>query len=813
MERVVFGWWSLVGALVATCLVTFAVYRPILFASITGTGVAILLGLTVLMIASPKARNAFILSADHAMERAGWDLAESAAAGEMMPMTNSVDVVGAAVDVPRLREYFPETLLWLPEIVTNDQGVATLDVELADSITTWRVSTSAVSVDGKLGSGEDAIRVFQPFFVDMNLPVHLTRNDEISIPIVVYNYSDEVQKVELQIESSDWYEQLDSDAGLTISLEVQPGAVRSMDFPIRVTKVGRFDLQVKATSDSYADAIKRQIEVVPNGRAIEEVVTGNLSDAVNLTLNVPEGIVPGSTMTLVKLHPSAFSQLVEGLDSIFRMPNGCFEQTSSTTYPSVLALDYMRRNKLINPSLEAKARQYIHVGYQRLLSFEIDGGGFDWYGNPPGKPALTAYGLMQFEDMAQVHNVDPAVLQRTREWLLRQRANDGSWPLKGRIFSAVNRGTDGPLLHTAYIAQAVFANGKSANAANKTLDYLLQHDAASIDDPYILSHVILAIAAITQERDAELRHDLIDEYVAKLVSLKQDSDTEQLSWWSLSNGGQTMLYGSGEAGNVEVTANCVLALTATKKEALATRRALNWLVSKKSAHGAWGSTQATILTLKALLAGSNAAVGNEQPRQIEIAIDGDLIDPVNIPSDQASVMKQFNFSDRITEGDHQLAITETTETATNYQVVFRYYVEDEVPVEEPEEPLTILIDYDRTELNVDQTVAATVTATNNMEKAAPMVMLDLPIPGGFAAVSEDFDKLVQQGQIAKYEITPRQVLVYLLGLQPSESIDLQYQLKATMPVKVSVPPAAVYEYYNPKTRGQSDLVELVVTRA
>ena len=27
-----------------------------------------------------------------------------------------------------------------------------------------------------------------------------------------------------------------------------------------------------------------------------------------------------------------------------------------------------------------KARQYIHLGYQRLLGFEVDGGGFDWFG-------------------------------------------------------------------------------------------------------------------------------------------------------------------------------------------------------------------------------------------------------------------------------------------------------------------------------------------------------------------------------------------------------------------------------------------------
>src|SRR5262249_58583485 len=89
---------------------------------------------------------------------------------------------------PRVREQFPERLLWRPELITDDNGHASLDIELADSITTWRLSASAVSGDGRLGAAQSSIRVFQPFFVDLNLPVALTRGDEVSVPVVVYNY-------------------------------------------------------------------------------------------------------------------------------------------------------------------------------------------------------------------------------------------------------------------------------------------------------------------------------------------------------------------------------------------------------------------------------------------------------------------------------------------------------------------------------------------------------------------------------------------------------------------------------------------------
>jgi uncharacterized protein YfaS (alpha-2-macroglobulin family) len=109
------------------------------------------------------------------------------------------------------------------------------------------------------------------------------------------------------------------------------------------------------------------------------------------------------------------------------MPGGCFEQTSSSTYPNVLALDYMKRTKKLTPEVHAKAEGFIANGYQRLLTFEVPGGGFSWFGQAPANKILTAYGLMEFFDMSQVHDVDPKVIQRTQQWLAAQQQPDGSW--------------------------------------------------------------------------------------------------------------------------------------------------------------------------------------------------------------------------------------------------------------------------------------------------------------------------------------------------------------------------------------------------
>jgi len=54
--------------------------------------------------------------------------------------------------------------------------------------------------------------------------------------------------------------------------------------------------------------------------------------------------IPDAGKIFVRLYPGPLSQVIEGMDAILRMPGGCFEQTSSSTYPNVLALDYMKRH-------------------------------------------------------------------------------------------------------------------------------------------------------------------------------------------------------------------------------------------------------------------------------------------------------------------------------------------------------------------------------------------------------------------------------------------------------------------------------------
>jgi hypothetical protein len=705
----------------------------------------------------------------------------------------------------RVREYFPETLLWRPELITDDAGKAHLDIELADSITTWRVSASAVAADGRLGGAQSSIRVFQPFFVDLNLPVALTRGDEVAIPVVVYNYLDKPQTVELSLENAAWFTLL-GDA--VQKIELKPSEVRSLSYRLRATKVGNQQLQVTARGSGVSDALKKEIEVVPDGRRVDVVHNGTLGQPARLEITVPADAVEGSAKALLKIYPSTFSQLVEGLDNIFRMPYGCFEQTSSTTYPNVLALDYLRKTKKSVPEVEVKARQFIHLGYQRLLSFEVNGGGFDWFGRAPANRTLTAYGLMEFVDMAKVHDVDPKLIERTRQWLLRQRKSDGFWPaergmLNDGLAGSVQRGKDLDLSSTAYIAWAVFAGGEAPNDARVTKDYLLSQRPETIDNPHTLATVANALLAI-DAKSAE-----VQPYLRRLDSVKKSSEDGKRVWWEQQAEARTTFYGRGQSGNIETTALVTLAFLQAEFEPAATRGALTWLTEQKDAAGTWHSTQATVLALKALVAGTGKALGGDKERRIDVAVGEGFKRDIVIPVDQGEVMQQFDLSDALKLGGNVVTVTESSGTGVGYQLAYRHHVPGAGP-EKAAEPLAIDIVYDKSEVGVGDVLPVSATIGNQMRNIAPMVILDLPVPAGFAAQAEDFARLQQAGTIAKFQITARSVIVYLRGLEPNRPLKLAYSLRATMPVKVTAPAAKVYEYYDPQKQGRGREAKLTV---
>ena len=153
------------------------------------------------------------------------------------------------------------------------------------------------------------------------MPVSLTQNDEVAFPVAVYNYLKEPQTIKLELKPESWFDLVDQGA-FTRSLDLKPNEVTAIKFRIRAKKIGNQPLLVKASGSKMSDAIKRSIEVVPDGERFEKVVTDRLDGKVMQTVEFPPQAVPDASKILVKLYAGVFSQVMEGMEGMLRMPFG-----------------------------------------------------------------------------------------------------------------------------------------------------------------------------------------------------------------------------------------------------------------------------------------------------------------------------------------------------------------------------------------------------------------------------------------------------------------------------------------------------------
>ena len=688
---------------------------------------------------------------------------------------------------PRIRRDFPETLLWRPELITDDQGKATLEIPLADSITTWRASIDGINVAGKMGSVEMPIAVFQDFFVDLDLPVSMSLGDEVSVPVSCYNYLKEPQDVRFTVAAGNWFES----SAQNLSLHLGPGEVKSVSVPLKVLRVGNHTLRVTAQGSKTADAIERQIRVVPTGDRIGCTKNAVLKDAFTDAFTIPSETIPDSQSLWLKFYPSRFSEVVEGLEAVFQAPYGCFEQTSSTTYPNVLVLDYMKRMGRLTPEIEIKARKYINAGYQRLLTFEVPGGGFEWFGNIPANICLTAYGILEFTDMARVHPVDEAVTERARKWLLAQQNSNGSWDEIHRGWTWGGRGS-----MTAFVAWALAEAGDNSPNLDRALSYLHAHPQ-ELSNTY--AKALAANAFLARDRNDSFGRQLATE----LKEAARADDKDAIHWWS---SGFSITYSHDSGMDTECTALCVSALMKAGTCPQSVKQGLTWISTHKFADGTHGSTQATILAMRALLEASATALGQEFESEVTILLNGEPAETFRINKDNSDVMKQIELTRLLHSGENRIQFRQTPAGELPFQLIGEYWLPaapGSTPMPLKPEPLQIALRYDRTTLPVNDQLRCAVTVRNNTTQFINMAIVDLGIPPGFDADSTAFEAMRQNAQIAKFEITGNQVILYLREISNVSPFQFNYTLRPKYPLRVQTPVSTVYEYYQPQNRAET----------
>ncbi|MBM3131987.1 MAG: alpha-2-macroglobulin, partial [Chloroflexi bacterium] len=408
------------------------------------------------------------------------------------PTQNAAGGEGLA-EVQRVRQFFPETWLWL-ELVTDSSGRGSVEETVPDTITTWMLRAVALSKEKGLGIGEAQLTVFQPFFLSIDLPYSCIRGEEFPVKVAIYNYLDESQEVTVEIDDADWFDLLDESQK---SVKIDGSDIGGVEFRIRPTELGLSnEVKITARSKQAADAVIKTVIVEPEGVAREEVENLTLSAGTVKVADtsIPFLVVEDSGRAYVAVTASFLTQTIDGLDQLLQMPFGCGEQNMIVFAPDVFITKYLQESGQLKPEIMAKAEKLMITGYQRELTYRHSDGSFSAFGesDESGSLWLTAFVLKSFAQARGLMYIDDAILDEAKEWIVSHQKADGSFESVGFVHhQEMMGGVQGKDALTAYVAIALLEAGENA-ASTRAVDYL-EGQLEDMDDPYAVAITAYAL--------------------------------------------------------------------------------------------------------------------------------------------------------------------------------------------------------------------------------------------------------------------------------------------------------------------------------
>jgi uncharacterized protein YfaS (alpha-2-macroglobulin family) len=754
------------------------------------------------------------------------------------------------LSTPRLREFFPETLVWQPSIETDREGRAALRFKFADNITTWKISVIGSTADGELGLVEQEIRAFQPFFVEHDPPRILTEGDEINLPVVLRNYLDRQQTVDVEIKPENWFT-LEGPAHKQASVASGEAARETFGFRA-VASVTNGKQRITARGAEASDAIEKPVSVHPDGEELTATAAQIFNDSAALDVEISPDAIHGSLSGELKIYPNLSAHVVESVEGIMQRPHGCGEQTISSTYPSLLVLRLNRQPDAAQEDAQQtttrdaasrragemsavgkRARHYLQLGYERLLGYRSSDGGFSYWGDGNSDFALTAYALKFLNDAREVYAVDESVVAGARDYLVRQQREDGTWP--------VYRGAPQPdatqtAFNTAYVARVLArtaANRASASSTNgkpnaateplaRAMRYLARR-VAETDEPYLAASYALAAADAGDMAESARA-------AARLRALAEDAG-EGASFWPLKT--STPFHGWGQAGRIETTALAVQALArandantpagetrANDGDALVSRGML-YLLRNKDRYGVWMSTQATVNVLDALILLSSAratnanAAAQSPATTAEIFVNGKRAASVQLPPVyQVWNPVVVNVSQFLNAtGTNRVEIRRPTPAAAapaQAQLVASYYIPwDKSPTANAARAvsgstgsqtpaLSLKVQFDRTEAEINQPINCRVEAARNARHSYGMMLGEIGLPPGAEIDRASLDRAMQEsgGALSRYDVLPDRLVVYLWPSGRPFKFDFKFRPRFGLAAQSAA--SHLYDYYNPE---------------
>ncbi|MEO8033521.1 MAG: alpha-2-macroglobulin family protein, partial [Acidobacteriota bacterium] len=317
-----------------------------------------------------------------------------------------------------VRNDFRSTVFWKPDLMTGDDGTATVKFVYPDSLTSWRLTARAVTTASQFGIGKESTRTKKPLIVRLQAPRFFVVGDQTVVSAVVNNNTEQKLMVMPALDVTGvvvtgLYVDGKMTKGEAAPISVEPDGEGRVDWVVAVKEPGQARLRVTAKAGALADAMERNYPVEDHGIDKLIAVSGKLrGDEATMKLNLPAE--RRSTTMTVQVAPSIAVTMLDALPYLIDYPYGCTEQTMSRFLPAVVVArtlaDLGIPREVVATRLfggieqEGAAKTHpngkrdlerldemTRAGLARLYDFQHSDGGWGWWKEGDSDHHMSAY--------------------------------------------------------------------------------------------------------------------------------------------------------------------------------------------------------------------------------------------------------------------------------------------------------------------------------------------------------------------------------------------------------------------------------------
>lgn len=632
---------------------------------------------------------------------------------------------------------FTQTVAWTSSHMTGIDGKFTYVFDLNDEASGLTLSAQALSPKGLLGASEHQLASTLPLDFTVQMPMFVLQGDKLKAAVTVKNSYPLPMNVQVSVSDT---------AHVEFDLSPNSYSTQYLDIPSLLDTDVIFKL-IAESGVKRVNMIKKLPLRVFNPNFFHKTHFSGVLGKDDIVYNYTAPESHSSIQVDCQVFMSTRGTLTAALESFLQEPCGCFEQTSSTTFPTTMALQYF--NSHIDEdtySLIEKTNDLLKTGYTRLLTFETQTGGFEWFGESPGHEALTAYGLLQFREMqnAGFYELDWEVTTRTQAWLLSRRTESGSFQQSSKQIDTF--GYAPANISDAYIVWALSEGGEVD--LNSSLEYLFGL-AKHTEDPYFLA--LTALSFLNSQYKTESAID----YLARLQAHQQTDGTVT---------GAATSVTSSRFSDLEIETTALSVLAWLKAGGFQTQVEMGVeSILKRCKAGGFGGTQATILALKAIVEYDKIKPTLPLGGEIQLFSDKFIVASTKLEDPKLSVVQLSSKQPTLT------SLTIKWFDAEEQSKPFACEVSTSTP--QPPAfsfplPINIEVSLSSESCTIGQPVTLSAIVSNTETEASGMTVARLGIPSCTRLQTEELDTLVQNQQLASYELRDGgELVLYWKGLE------------------------------------------------